>query len=154
MAALDQAIANTAALREEAYDLRRQKTDLEAALASTMTAWRKDKAALENVRVAVGPKVGDLVHWSEVEVGALYEVRTYDAYHFRVVSLHTTALCCGDDDRELESYLDGRYNGTPIDALADFHEGQTHATLIARDLGSDPEAWRAAMREYSAKVGK
>ncbi len=206
--------AGVEVLQAEVTDLRRQKSDLEVALAATMTAWHKDKAeleglvttqreevaytrraldaahkqaaareadlrtqldtatkraelaeaTLESVRAAVAkpaedkqdgrPKVGDLVPWSEVEVGALYKVRTYDAYPFRVVSLHTTALCCGDDDRELESYLDGRYKGTPIDALADFHEGQTHATLIARDLGTDPEAWRAAMREHSAKVGK
>lgn len=26
--------------------------------------------------------------------------------------------------------------------------------LLARDLGTDPEAWRAAMREHMAKVGK
>jgi hypothetical protein len=26
--------------------------------------------------------------------------------------------------------------------------------LIARDLGTDPEVWRAAMREHLAKAGK
>lgn len=190
-------------LQAEVIDLRRQKTDLEVALAATMTAWHKDKAelegqlaavkqssdryhdegvdlrtqldtatkraelaeaTLESVRAAVAkpaedkqdgrPKVGDVVPWSAVEVGCLYTVDGYDAYPFRVVSRHTTALSCGDDDRELKLYLDGTYKGTPIERLADFHEGQTHTTLIARDLGTDPEAWRAAMREHMAKVGK
>ena len=214
--------AGVEVLQAEVTDLRRQKSDLEVALAATMTAWHKDKAALEStvaalteenaktreayrvafaselgagrarfasaldkttaerdaatkradlaeatlesVRAAVAkpvedkqdgrPKVGDAVPWSEVEVGCLYRVAENSSYPFRVVTEHTTGLASLHvHDTTLEACLDGSYDGTTIEDLIHFHES-AGGLLIARDLGTDPEAWRAAMREHSAKVGK
>ena len=122
------------------------------------------EATLESVRAAVAkpvedkqdgrPKVGDAVPWSEVEVGCLYRVAENSSYPFRVVTEHTTGLASLHvHDTTLEACLDGSYDGTTIEDLIHFHES-AGGLLIARDLGTDPEAWRAAMREHSAKVGK
>ena len=195
--------AGVEVLQAEVTDLRRQKSDLEVALAATMTAWHKDKAelegqlaavkqssdryhdegvdlrtqldtatkradlaeaTLESVRAAVAkpvedkqdgrPKVGDAVPWSEVEVGCLYRVAENSSYPFRVVTEHTTGLASLHvHDTTLEACLDGSYDGTTIEDLIHFHKS-AGGLLIARDLGTDPEAWRAAMREHIAKVGK
>jgi len=176
-----QAVAN---LQAEVTDLRRQKTDLETALGAAVTAWNKDKAALdavaaglrtqldaatkraelaettlESVRAAVAkpvedkqdtrPKVGDAVPWSEMEDGALYfdtpcmvpfVGRYRGCWHW--LSNDTGSNC-------VANLLAGFGSANPRPSLVHSNEG----TLIARDLGSDPEAWRAAMREHLAKVG-
>ena len=191
-------------LRTEVADLRRQKSDIEVALAATMTAWHKDKAALEataadlrtqldaaqraainiqaqldgvfasrdaatkradlaeatleSVRAAVAkpaedkedtrPKVGDAVPWAEVEAGALY-YREPHVYPFCMVVGDTFEVMTGTEDEDLEPVLRGEA-GRPLSSLCTTAPG----VLVARDLGTDPEAWRAAMREHMAKVGK
>lgn len=185
-------------LQAEVTDLRRQKTDLETALGATMTAWHKDKAALESqlaaarqssdlvhdetvdlrtqldattkraelaeatlesVRAAVAkpvegkqdgrPKVGDAVSWSEMEDGALYfdtpcmvpfVGRYRGCWHWLSNDTGSNAVA---------TLLAGFGSANPRPSLVHSNEG----TLVARDLGSDPEAWRAAMREHLAKVG-
>ena len=184
-------------LQAEVIDLRRQKTDLEVALAATMTAWHKDKAelegqlaavkqssdryhdegvdlrtqldtatkradlaeaTLESVRAAVAkpvedkqdgrPKVGDAVPWAEVEAGALY-YREPHVYPFCMVVGDTFEVMTGTEDEDLEPVLRGDA-WRPLSSLCTTAPG----VLVARDLGTDPEAWRAAMREHMAKVGK
>lgn len=192
--------AGVEVLQAEVTDLRRQKSDLEVALAATMTAWHKDKAelegqlaavkqssdryhdegvdlrtqldtatkradlaeaTLESVRAAVAkpaldkedtrPNIGDAVPWSEAEAGALY-YRPDLPYAFRGVTDKRQCLLDGPHDEDLPRLLRG--GGNPLSELLGGYLSSPTGVLIARDLGTDPEAWRAAMREYLAKVGK
>lgn len=136
-----------------------EDTALRTQLDATTKRAELAEATLESVRAAVEdkqdgrPKVGDMVPWSEVEAGCLYRVKENTSYPFRVVTGRTTGLASLNvHDTTLEWCLDGSYDGTPIEDLIHFHES-VGGLLIARDLGTDPKAWRAAMREHLAKVG-
>jgi len=118
------------------------------------------EATLESVRAAVAkpvedkqdtrPKVGDAVPWSEVEAGALY-YRPGLPYAFRGVTDKRQCLLDGPHDEDLTRLLHG--GGNPLSELLGGYLSSPTGVLVARDLGSDPEAWRATMREHLAKVG-
>lgn len=201
--------AGVEVLQAEVTDLRRQKSDLEVALAATMTAWHKDKAALESTvaavteenaktreayRVAFASELGaerarftsaidkataerdvatkraDLaeatlesvraavtstsvqaVPWSEAtEPGCLYfDCESWGGCAYLMAIEGRSMWLSGPSDPDLELTLQlKKGDDRPASSSA------PHALLVARDLGTDPEAWRAAMREHMAKVGK
>jgi len=146
----------------------KDKAGLESQLDATTKRAELAEATLERVRAAVAkpvevkqdgppkpvevkqdgpPKAGDVVFWSEVEAGCLYAGDAY--YPFRMVVTEGSMLQSGPEDPEIEECL----NGDIGKDMSDTREIGGETTLIARDLGSDPEAWRAAMREHLAKVG-
>lgn len=94
------------------------------------------------------PQPGDRVPWAEVEDGALYWAE--DCHAFRMVTSGGCGLMGGHQDPDIERCAKGLYRGTARHALENFHGEDMPAVLVARDLGTDPEEWRAAMREWTA----
>lgn len=94
------------------------------------------------------PQPGDVVPWAEVEDGALYH-RGTGGYPFRMVVGGRALMMYGPDDRDIEHLLNGRHPGVTPSEIEEHP-----ATLIARNLGSDPKAWRRAMREWTANGNK
>jgi hypothetical protein len=96
------------------------------------------------------PQPGDVVPWAEVEAGSLY---LWDSgWPFLMVTASGSTHVYGPDDCDVERTA---REGWTCRGLGDTH-GLTHRAppvLLARDLGSDPEAWRAAMRAHLAKTG-
>ena len=97
------------------------------------------------------PQPGDVVPWAEVEDGALY----FDGYDcmppFLAVFNERCFWLYNDDDKDLELLLKSGYG---CNGLAQDTTDSTAGVLVSRDLGSDPEAWRKAMREWTANGNK
>jgi len=137
----------------------RDTTDLRTQLDAATKRAELAEATLESVRAAVAkpveveqdgpPKAGDMVPWSEVEAGCLYYGDS--SYPFRMVIEAGSMLQSGPDDPEIDECLAGDYLGKD---MSDTRAIDGSTVLIARDLGTDPEVWRAAMREHLAKAGK
>jgi len=111
--------------------------------ATDALAWceARDKAA-----TAKRPQPGDVVPWAEVEDGCLY----HGGGQFRMVVGGQTGGMFGPDDADIGDMLSGKYPGTHAEEVATWYGIDNHAALVARDLGTDPEAWRKAMREWTA----
>ncbi len=128
----------------------RKERDAHAATIETLrrtieTLRRTIEESKSLLGVKARPQPGDSVPWTEVEDGCLYYVK--DTSRFRVALHGTTGVMSGLEDPDIEAMLQGRYVGTKgTDLGPDYPSG----VLIARDLGVDPEAWRAAMREWTA----
>lgn len=95
-------------------------------------------------------KPGDMVPWAEVEDGALY----FDAkdrvcpFLMRQNGREGWLMGPGDWDVMHADVGFGRAGYGVREAVTE------QAILVARDLGSDPEAWRKAMREWIANGSK
>ena len=102
--------------------------------------------ARENAKDKPHPQPGDAVPWAEVEDGALYHRKGRYA-PFRMVLRRTVMAIHNEADSDVFSVLGG-LDGASIAGEDGFPESPL--VLVARDLGSAPEAWRAAMREWTA----
>ena len=91
------------------------------------------------------PQPGDVVPWDEVEDGALYWRKWSEMYCMAMGGEQT--MVTGPDDEDILRALNSSASQT---ASPDRTVGDVGATLVARDLGTDPEAWRKAMREWTA----
>lgn len=97
------------------------------------------------------PQPGDVVPWAEVEDGGLYfDHEEPESCTFAVCTTAGDQWMFGPDDSDIDNVLRG-HNGVKHGTLGSKCRG---ATLVARDLGSDPEAWRRAMREWTANGNK
>ena len=153
--------ARSKVARQTAERVAKVATDLRTQLEAAVKRADLAEATLESVRAAVAkpaldkedtrPNIGDAVPWSEAEAGALY-YRPDLPYAFRGVTDKRQCLLDGPHDEDLPRLLRG--GGNPLSELLGGYLSSPTGVLIARDLGTDPEAWRAAMREYLAKVGK
>lgn len=94
------------------------------------------------------PKPGDVVPWSEVEDGGLYYRDGYPC-KFGMVIRRQVGVMSSDDDSDIERMIIGHF-GEDLSVRSD----EESPILVARDLGSDPEAWRRAMREWTANGNK
>ncbi len=121
----------------------------EAIALSAMSGPEAIEWCAQRAKTKARPQPGDRVPWAEVEYGALYFVS--DTERFRMVLWGTTGCMGGPDDPDIEVMLRGRYVGTPASDLGDDYPP---AVLVARDLGTNPEAWRKAMREWTANGNK
>ena len=98
-------------------------------------------AAGDEIAIKPRPQPGDVVPWAEVEDGALY-AKDWGACRFVMVARGERSVASGPEDRDIETFL------LRHDVL--HPAGSKEMTLVARDLGTDPEAWRKAMREWTA----
>ena len=115
--------------------------------AADAIAWceARDKAATVSAK---RPQPGDVVPWAEVEDGCLYYNKNTACPFVTVVDRHHQVMNDASDPdiaRFLKAPRDFDSAGKPPT-----HAYGDGATLVARDLGTDPEAWRKAMREWTA----
>ncbi len=123
-----------------------------AAKARGQVAAREELKAVVPAPAAPG-KPGDVVPWADVEDGAIYAREPSNGFPFRMVTRRSSLVMTGPGDRDIERMLLDMRGGVPVDDLAGREEGHT-ATLVARDLGTDPEAWRRAMCEWTENGNK
>ena len=109
-------------------------------------------AAGDEIAIKPRPQPGDAVPWAEVEDGCLYYNKNTACPFVTVVDRHHQVMNDASDPdiaRFLKAPRDFDSAGKrPTHAYGD------GATLVARDLGTDPEAWRKAMREWTANGNK
>jgi len=108
-------------------------------------AWcaARDKAATASAK---RPQPGDVVPWAEVEDGALYFDSERKGAQFFAQHNGRWFWTHNAEDGDIDGLLRFGRGWTG-------HRKYTHTTsaiLVAIDLGSDPEAWRKAMREWTA----
>lgn len=150
---LDKALADIHALRDilgvpdggnlvdhasafaERHMRRCDEADIEAG--RMIAAMREDAPAPVKAR----PQPGDRVPWADVEDGALYWREWSEM--FCMVVVDTLTMVYDHDDKDILRAL-----AAPDMTIKD------EAVLVARDLGTDPEAWRKAMREWTANGDK
>ncbi len=125
-----------AVMRDHAYH-RAENTRLRAQVDRMSAAMREDAPAPVKPR----PQPGDVVPWAEVEDGALY-AKDWGGCRFVMVARGERSVASGPEDRDIETFL------LQHDALPP--AGEKEMTLVARDLGANPEAWRKAMRGWTA----
>lgn len=95
-------------------------------------------------------QIGASVPWNEAEDGCLY-YRKEMPCPFGMVVNGRAGVMIDPNDRDVERMLlgsDGMW------MVARSIKDPERIVLIARDLGTDPEQWRQAMRDYLAKAGK
>ncbi len=148
--------ARSKVARQTAERVAKVATDLRTQLEAAVKRADLAEAMLESVRAAVAkpaldkedtrPKIGDTVPWSEMEDG-LYHRPDYPYPFAMVVGSRVNVV--DHDDRAVARMLDGSGRGQLVSST-----DPEWVVFVARDLGTDPEAWRAAMREHLAKVGK
>ena len=96
------------------------------------------------------PQPGDAVPWTEVEDGSLYADDGKDVgASFLAHHDGRWYWLFDEEDGDLLLLLNGRGCDGPVQYMH-----AQHAILVARDLGIDPDAWRAAMREWTANGNK
>jgi len=140
-----------AVMRDHDY-YRAENTRLRAQVDRMIAAMREDAPLSKPQTMAEArPQPGDVVPWSEVEDGALY-ARTSSMFPFRAVVGPRHVTLDGPDDRDLSRLLANEFENH-ADELRKRTEG-SDSVLVARDLGTDPEAWRRAMREWTANGNK
>jgi len=142
----DNATREFVSIATEITGHRAENARLRAQVDRMIAAMREDAPAPAKPR----PQPGDRVPWAEVEDGAIYAMETG---RFRMVTHGTTGVMGGPDDPDIEPMLKGHYVGTLATDLAKNWDYPS-AVLVARDLGTDPEAWRKAMREWTANGNK
>jgi len=120
--------------------LRTERDHLRAQVDRMIAAMREDAPAPVKTR----PQPGDVVSWAEVEDGALYFSRDNQGAKFHAHSGGHWYWLYGADDSSLERLLRG------VGCIGTTGYEGTLSTLVARDLGTNPEAWRKAMREWTA----
>lgn len=94
------------------------------------------------------PAIGARVAWSELEDGCLY-TKTWGGCLFLLVRHGVESVAYDPSDPDIAAFVGAGEAYPPF-----VHQGDRSVTLIARDLGSDPEEWRQAMRDYLAKEAK
>ena len=121
----------------EASRMHAENTRLRAQVDRMIAAMREDAPA----PVKACPQPGDVVLWAEVEDGCLY-AKDWGGCRFVMVTRGERSVASGPEDRDIETFLLQRDVLPPA--------GEKEMTLVARNLGADPEAWRRAMREWTA----
>jgi len=139
-------VDHASAFAERHSRMHAENTRLRAQVDRMIAAMREDAPAPVKPR----PQPGDVVPWTEVEDGCLY----YGGGQFRMAVGGQTGGMFGPDDQDIEDILSGKYSGTLAKDVATWYGIDKEAILVARDLGSDPEAWRKAMREWTANGDK
>ena len=124
----------------EAHRVNEENTRLRAQVDRMIAAMRED--ALPPVKPR--PQPGDVVPWAEVEDGGLYYRDGYPC-KFGMVIRRQVGVMSSDDDSDIERMIIGHF-GEDLSVRSD----EESPILVARDLGTDPEVWRKAMREWTA----
>lgn len=132
---------------DEADSLRAENTRLRAQVDRMSAAMREDAPTSAKPR----PQPGDVVPWAEVEDGALYH-RLGERCPFRMSVGGRVGAMYDADDRDILRMVAGTFGAG--DPEFENHTAEHPLILVARNLGSDPEAWRAAMREWTAAGNK
>ena len=131
----------------EAYRVNAENTRLRAQVDRMSAAMREDAPAPVKPR----PQPGDVVPWAEVEDGALYH-RPGERCPFRMSVGGRVGAMYDADDRDILRMVEGTFGAG--DPEFENHTPEHPLILVARNLGSDPEAWRAAMRIWTAAGNK
>ena len=131
----------------EAYRVNAENTRLRAQVDRMIAAMREDAPAPAKPR----PQPGDVVPWAEVEDGALYH-RPGERCPFRMSVGGRVGAMYDADDRDILRMVEGTFGAG--DPEFENHTPEHPLILVARNLGSDPEAWRAAMRIWTAAGNK
>lgn len=131
----------------EAYRVNAENTRLRAQVDRMSAAMREDAPTSAKPR----PQPGDVVPWAEVEDGALYH-RPGERCPFRMSVGGRVGAMYDADDRDILRMVEGTFGAG--DPEFENHTPEHPLTLVARNLGSDPEAWRAAMRIWTAAGNK
>ena len=132
--------------RHALADMTSERNNLRASL----TVMEAEVARLQvhkNAKDKPYPQPGDVVPWDEVEDKCLYYDRGAPGCCFLACTDGRSAWLFGPDDGDIMELLHGTYGSTDRPRKTTYAEA---AVLVARDLGSAPEAWRAAMREWTA----
>jgi len=144
-------VDHASAFAERHSRMHAENTRLRAQVDRMIAAMREDAPLSKPQTMAEArPQPGDVVPWTEVEDGCLY----YGGGQFRMAVGGQTGGMFGPDDQDIEDILSGKYPGTLAKDVATWYGIDKEAILVARDLGSDPEAWRKAMREWTANGDK
>ena len=130
-------VDHASAFAERHSRMHAENTRLRAQVDRMSAAMREDAPAPVKPR----PQPGDVVPWAEVEDGALY-AKDWGGCRFVMVARGERSVASGPEDRDIETFL-LRHDALPP-------AGEKEMTLVARDLGANPEAWRKAMREWTA----
>ena len=133
----DEADIEAGRMNEENTKLKSENPRLRAQVDRMIAAMREDAPAPVKAR----PQPGDRVPWADVEDGALYWREWSEM--FCMVVVDTLTMVYDHDDKDILRAL-----AAPDMTIKD------EAVLVARDLGTDPEAWRKAMREWTANGDK
>jgi len=124
------------------YDARAERYALRAQVDRMIAAMREDAPP-----VKPRPQPGDVVPWADVEDGCLYfDTERNGARFFAHHSGRWFWLHNAEDDDICALLQSGRGWTGELK-----HTHTKSAILVARDLGTDPEVWRRAMREWTAK---
>ncbi len=144
--ASDKAIKERIAERDEAIKQR----DAHAATIENLRRIIAESVSKPSAPVAKPrPQPGDVVPWAEVEDGALYFNENSHGAKFLTFAEGLWFWLYDADDRDLVRLLRGAgCSGAMI------RPSDKGTTLVARDLGIDPETWRQAMREWTANGNK
>ena len=132
--------------RHALADMTSERNNLRASL----TVMEAEVARLQvhkNAKDKPYPQPGDVVPWAEVEDGALYH-RLGERCPFRMSVGGRVGAMYDADDRDILRMVAGTFGAG--DPEFENHTPEHPLILVARDLGSAPEAWRAAMREWTA----
>ena len=132
----------------EAYRMHAENTRLRAQVDRMIAAMREDAPLSKPQTMAEAhPQPGDVVPWAEVESECIY----YDSSDQTFLLVHEDTrswLWCDGQDTVADFLRDkDGWTETPV-------SNANKAILVARDLGTDPEAWRKAMREWTANGNK
>lgn len=141
-------VNHASAFAERHSRMHAENTRLRAQVDRMIAAMREDAPASAKPR----PQPGDAVPWAEVEDGCLYYNKNTACPFVTVVDRHHQVMNDASDPdiaRFLKAPRDFCSAGKPPT-----HAYGDGATLVARDLGADPEAWRKAMREWTANGNK
>jgi hypothetical protein len=136
-------VNHASAFAERHSRMHAENTRLRAQVDRMSAAMREDAPAPVKAR----PQPGDVVPWDEVEDKCLYYDRGAPGCCFLACTDGRSAWLFGPDDGDIMGLLRGTYGSTDRPRKTTYAEA---AVLVARDLGTDPEAWRKAMREWTA----
>lgn len=145
-AAADSLLTGLEDCRHALADMTSERNNLRASL----TVMEAEVARLQvhkNAKDKPCPQPGDVVPWAEVEDGALYH-RLGERCPFRMSVGGRVGAMYDADDRDILRMVAGTFGAG--DPEFENHTAEHPLILVARNLGSDPEAWRAAMREWTA----
>lgn len=120
-----------------------ERDRLRAQVDRMITAMREDAPTAKTK-----PQPGDMVPWADVEDGCLYfDAKDGDGAAFLAHHDGRWFWLYDDEDGDLGLLLRSGYGSEGRVAYANSKAG---GILVASDLGTDPEAWRKAMREWEA----
>lgn len=135
-------VDHASAFAERHSRMHAENTRLRAQVDRMSAAMREDAPAPVKAR----PQPGDVVPWDEVEDKCLYYDRGAPGCCFLACTDGRSAWLLPDDG-DIMGFLRGTYGSTDRPRKTTYAEA---AVLVARDLGTDLEAWRKAMRGWTA----